>query len=83
MLSGQWELFALWVGGLREGGIEGGESSSKAICSCVITALGRSWLRLNLRPPDQPIAWLNAGSVFCIADYMVLSQEQAVEYSSS
>lgn len=55
---GQRELCALWVVGLREGGIEGGESSSKAICSCVITALGLSWLWLNPGPPDQPIAWL-------------------------
>lgn len=28
----------------REGRIEGWEACSKAICSCVITALGFSWL---------------------------------------
>lgn len=65
MCSNPWRekmLGVLQVAGLRDGGIEGGESSSIAICSCVITALG-SWLdhsllRLNPRLADQHLAWL-------------------------
>lgn len=58
VLWGHLELGALQVSGRGDGGSEGGESSNKAICSRVITALGFTWLRKDQRPPDQPIAWL-------------------------
>lgn len=89
MLLGRRDLTALQVVGLREGGIEGGESSSKAICSCVITALGLSWLALCSVWIQGPLTnlysgWeVNAGSVSNIAAYMVLSPEWAVKYLSS
>lgn len=82
-------LTALQVVGLREGGVEGGESSSKAICSCVITALGLSWLALCSVWIQGPLTnlycgWeVNAGSDSYITAYMVLSEEWAVKYLSS
>lgn len=80
MLWGRRDLTELQVVGRRQGGIGGGESSSKAICSCVITALGLSWLALCSVWTQGPLtsvysSWeVNAGSASYIAAYMVLSE---------
>lgn len=72
-----------WEVRRKRGGPEGGESCSKAICSCVITALRLGWLRLN--PPLRRPTYSQAGRYtqpprsFCIADCILLSQQQAVE----
>lgn len=75
----------LQVVDLKEAGIEGGESSSKAICSCVITAKGLSWIAQSESEPPWPAhsLALNVASVSIIAAYMVLSQEWAVKYLTS